>query len=60
MIFLDKKLGFPWVLIQVYDVRGDFPFSNVKMSYLRSNIPCRIIYSTYGSEILRTERATSS
>ena len=30
------------------------------MPYLASNVPSKMFYSAYGSEILRTEKATSS
>ena len=47
-------------LIQVSDKRDGFPFFIVRMPFLRSNIPSKIFYSTYGSEIFRTVRTTSS
>lgn len=45
--------------IQLYDNGDEFPFSKVGMPYLRSNITSKMYYPTYGSEILRTARATS-
>ena len=31
---------------QLYDDKDDFPFSVVRMPYLRSNIPSKLFYST--------------
>lgn len=46
--------------IQLYDKRNGFPFSIVLVPYLRSNIPFKIFYSTFGCDILRTVRITNS
>ena len=45
---------------QFYDMKYDFLSSRVRMFYLRSNIPSKMFYFTYRSEILRTIRTTSS
>ena len=43
----------------LYDKRDDFPFSVVRMPYLDSNIPSKILYSSFGAEVLRYARNTS-
>ena len=46
-------------VISLYDKRNTFPFSIVRMPYLESNIPSKMFYSAFGSEILRFARNTS-
>ena len=46
--------------IRLSDKRDDFPFSIVRMPYLRRNISCDIFYSAFGAEILRIARTTST
>ena len=38
--------------IQLYDKKDDLFFSVVRIAYLRINIPSKMFYSTYRSEIL--------
>ena len=44
---------------KLYDKRDDFNFNIVRMPYLSNNMPSRIFYSSYSSEILRIARCTS-
>ena len=37
-----------------------FPFSMVRMSYLCSNIPSKIIYAAFGAENLRIDRTAAT
>ena len=47
-------------VISLYDKHNTFPFSIVRMPYLESNIPSKMFYSAFGSEILRFARNTSN
>ena len=46
--------------MQLYDKRDDFPFSLVRMPHLASNIPLKMFYSGFGSEIFRAVCTTVS
>ena len=44
---------------KLYDKRDDFGFPIVRMPYLSNNMPSRIFYSTYMSELLRIAKCSS-
>ena len=44
---------------KLYDKRDDFNFDIVRMPFLSNNMPSRIFYSSYSSELLRIARCTS-
>ena len=46
--------------ISLFDKRNAFPFSIVRMPFLSSNIPSRMFYFSFGAEILRTARVSTS
>ena len=45
---------------KLYDKRDAFPFDIVRMPFRSSNIPSKIFFSSFGAEILRIAKATSS
>ena len=44
---------------KLYDKRDDFGFPFVRMPYLSNNMPSRIFYSTFMSELLRIAKCSS-
>ena len=50
----DKKCS-----LKLYDKRDDFNFKIVRMPFLSNNMPSRIFYSSYSSELLRIARCTT-
>jgi len=51
----DKKFA-----IKLYDKRDDFNFTIVRMPFLSNNMPSRIFYSSFSSELLRIARCTTA
>jgi len=45
--------------LKLYDKRDDFGFSIVRMPYASNNMPSRIFYSSFCSELLRIARCTT-
>ena len=45
--------------LKLYDKRDDFNFDIVRMPFLSNNMPSRIFYSSYSSELLRIARCTT-
>ena len=43
---------------KLFDKRDNYHFEIVRMPYISSNIPARIFYSTFTSELLRIAKAT--
>ena len=65
----DKKASFLDLAIDIedgkfktklYDKRDAFPFDIVRMPFRSSNIPSKMFFSSFGAEILRISKATSS
>ena len=56
---IDAKISNRQFSHKLYDKRDDFNFNIVRMPYLSNNMPSRIFYSSYCSEILRIARCTS-
>ena len=46
--------------IKLYDKRDDFNFTIVRMPFLSNNMPSRIFYSSFSSELLRIARCTTA
>lgn len=44
----------------LYSKRDDFPFPIVRIPYLRINVPSKITYSAFGTNILKTARIKST
>lgn len=57
---LDNKLEDQKFVTSLYDKRNAFPFSIVRMPFLSSNIPSNMFYFSFGAEILRIARVSSS
>ena len=45
--------------IKLYDKRDDFNFKIVRLPFLSNNMPSRIFFSSYSSELLRIARCTT-
>ena len=45
--------------LKLYDKRDDFNFDIVRMPFLSNNMPSRIFYSSFASELLRYARCTT-
>ena len=45
--------------MQLYDKRDDFPFSLARMPHIASNIPSKMFYPAFGSEIFQAVCTTS-
>ena len=52
---MDQKIS-----TSLFDKRDSFPFSIVRMPFLCSNIPSNMFYFSFGAEILRIARVSSS
>ena len=57
---LDLTLNGKQVDIKLFDKRDNFPFSITRLPYSTSNIPSSMFYASFGTEILRIGRVSTS
>ena len=57
---LDNEIVNRKISTSLFDKRDSFPFSIVRMPFLCSNIPSNMFYFSFGAEILRIARVSSS